>query len=174
MQNKRAQIAHYAEIVCRTGLGTVIAEYTGGLETRTSAGAPGIGTIRKTELKGHRAIIFCMAPISTKSILSHNFDFKSGWPDNAWLNNLKAAVDLRDFVNMAYEFVSNMGLTKGRCKEPISSLKSHGFASSVALFGDTIFTIVPEDRVREAELCLVGFSGQLFTCSVDNVGARVL
>ncbi len=66
-----AQIAHYAEIVCRTGLGTVIAEYTGGFETRTSAGAPGIGTIRKIELKGHRAIIFCMAPISTKSILSH-------------------------------------------------------------------------------------------------------
>ena len=174
MQNKRAQIAHYAEIVCRTGLGTVIAEYTGGFETRTSAGAPGIGTIRKIELKGHRAIIFCMAPISTKSILSHNFDFKSGWPDNAWLNNLKAAVDIRDFVNMAYEFVSNMGLTEGRCKEPISSLKSHGFDSSVALFGDTIFTIVPEDRVREAELCLVGFNGQLFTCSVDNVGARVL
>ncbi|MGB7953215.1 MAG: hypothetical protein WCF23_04480 [Candidatus Nitrosopolaris sp.] len=166
-----AQIAHYAEIVCRTGLGTVIAEYTGGFETRTSAGAPGIGTIRKIELKGHRAIIFCMAPISTKSILSHNFDLKSGWSDNAWL---KAAVDIKDFVNMAYEFVSNMGLTEGRCKEPISSLKSHGFDSSVALFGDTIFTIVPEDRVREAELCLVGFSGQLFTCSVDNVGARVL
>ena len=169
-----AQIAHCAEIACRTGLGTVIAEYTGGFETRTSAGAPGIGIIRKIELKGHRAIIFCMAPISTKSILYDNFDFKSGWHDNTWLNNLKAAVDTREFVNMAYEFVSNMGLTGGRCKEPISSLKSHGFDSSVALFGDTIFTIVPEDRVREAEQCLVGFNGQLFTCGVDNVGARVL
>jgi len=50
-----------------------------------------------------------------------------------WLNNLKAAVDIREFVNMAYEFVSNVGLTEGRCKDPISSLKSHGFDSSVAL-----------------------------------------
>jgi pantoate kinase len=169
-----AQIAHCAEIVCRTGLGTVIAEYTGGFETRTSAGAPGIGIIRKIELKGHRAIIFCMAPISTKSILDDNFDFRSGWHDNTCLNNLKVAADISEFVKMAYEFVSNMGLTEGRCKAPISSLKSHGFDSSVALFGDTIFTIVPEDRVREAEQCLVGFNGQLFRCGIDNIGARML
>jgi pantoate kinase len=169
-----AQIAHYAEIVCRTGLGTVIAEYMGGFETRTSAGAPGIGIIRKIELRGHRAIIFCMAPISTKSILYDNFDFRSCWHENTWLNNLQDAVDVREFVNMAHEFVSNIGLTEGRCKGPISSLKSHGFDSSVALFGDTIFTIVPEDRARDAEQCLVGFNGQLFTCGVDNIGARVL
>jgi pantoate kinase len=169
-----AQIAHCSEIVCRTGLGTVIAEYTGGLETRTCAGAPGIGIIRKTELKGYRVIIFCIAPISTKSVLCNNFDFGSEWHDNNLLNNLKAAVDIQDFVNMSYDFVSNMGLTEGRCKGPISSLRSHGFDSSVALFGDTIFTIVPEDRVQEGEQCLAGFSGQLVTCGIDNTGARVL
>ena len=32
-----AQIAHMAEIACNTGLGTVIAEFAGGLEMRTSA-----------------------------------------------------------------------------------------------------------------------------------------
>ncbi len=169
-----AQIAHCAEIVCRTGLGTVIAEYTGGLETRTCAGAPGIGIIRKIELNGHRVIIFCMAPISTKSVLCDNFNFRSEWHDNNLLNNLKAAIDIREFVNMSYDFVSKMGLTEGRCKGPISSLRSHGFDSSVALFGDTIFTLVPDDRVQEAEQCLSGFNGQLFTCGVDNTGARVL
>ena len=60
------------------------------------------------------------------------------------------------------------------CKGPISSLRSHGFDSSVALFGDTIFTIVPEDLVHKVEQCLVGFSGQLVTCGIDNIGARVL
>ncbi|HET7147565.1 MAG TPA: hypothetical protein VFI73_03615 [Candidatus Nitrosopolaris sp.] len=169
-----AQIAHCAEIVCRTGLGTVISEYTGGFETRTSAGAPGIGVIRKIELTGHSAIIFCMAPISTKSILCDNFDLRSVWNDNAWSNNLKSAVDIREFVSMAYEFASDLGLTEGRCKEPINRLKSHGFVSSVALFGDTIFTIVPEDLVKEAKQCLIGFNGQLLTCGVDNTGARVL
>jgi pantoate kinase len=170
-----AQIAHCAEIVCRTGLGTVIAEYAGGLETRTRAGAPGIGIIRKIELKGHRVIIFCMAPISTKSVLCNNFDLtRSEWHPNDLLNNLKKVGDIRNFVNMSYDFVSKMGLTAGRCKGPISSLRSHGFDSSVALFGETVFTIVPEDRVQEAEQCLSGFNGQLFTCGIDNSGARVL
>ncbi|MFZ0513987.1 MAG: hypothetical protein WAM14_20435 [Candidatus Nitrosopolaris sp.] len=166
-----AQIAHCTEIECRTGLGTVIAEYTGGFETRTRAGAPGIGIIRKIELKGYRVIIFCMAPISTKSILYDNFNVRSGWHDDALLN---AAVNIKDFVSKSHEFVSNMGLTEGRCKEPINTLRSHGFDSSVALFGDTIFTIVPEDMVLEAQQCLGGFNGQLFTCGVDNIGARVL
>lgn len=164
-----AQIAHCAEIVCKTGLGTVMAEYTGGYETRTRAGAPGIGIIRKIELKGHRAIILCMGPISTKLVLYN--DFRDGWYDDTLL---RPTANIQDFVSKSYEFVSNMGLTEGRCKEPIDALRSHGFDSSVALFGNTVFTIVPEDRVQEAERCLAGFNGQLFTCGIDNTGARVL
>jgi hypothetical protein len=67
-----------------------------------------------------------------------------------------------------------MGLTKGRCKEPIEALRAHGFDSSVALFGDTIFTIIPEDQVSEAEKCLGALNGKLLTCGIDNTGARVL
>lgn len=164
-----AQIAHWAEIVCGTGLGTVIAEYVGGFETRTRAGAPGIGIIRKIELKGYKVIILCMGPISTKLVLRGNSNIRSGWQDDTPLT-----LSIKDFVTMSYEFVSKMGLTKGRCKEPIKALRAHGFGSSVALFGNTIFTIVPEDRVLEAAGCLGGLNGKLFTCGIDNTGARVL
>lgn len=147
----------------------MIAEYIGGFETRTRAGAPGIGIIRKIELKGYRVIIFCMGPISTKLILCGNSNFRSGLQDDTL-----PTVSIKDFVTKSYEFVSKMGLTEGRCKEPINTLRTHGFDSSVALFGDTIFTIIPEDQVLEAERCLVGLNGQLFTCGIDNIGARVL
>ncbi|MDW3631948.1 MAG: hypothetical protein QOK71_10955, partial [Nitrososphaeraceae archaeon] len=43
LREQAAQIAHIAEIACNTGLGTVISEFYGGLEIRTSFGAPGIG-----------------------------------------------------------------------------------------------------------------------------------
>jgi pantoate kinase len=46
-----AQVAHIAEVKCKTGLGTVIAETYGGLEIRTKPGAPGIGEIKKTPPK---------------------------------------------------------------------------------------------------------------------------
>jgi pantoate kinase len=164
-----AQIAHWAEIACGTGLGTVIAEYVGGFETRTRAGAPGIGIIRKIELKGYKVIVFCMGPISTKSVLRGYSSFRSVWQDDTL-----HTISIKDFVKMSYEFASKMGLTKGRCKEPINALRAHGFDSSVALFGDTIFTIIPENQVLEAERCLGGLNGKLFTCGIENTGARVL
>ena len=164
-----AQIAHWAEIVCGTGLGTVIAEYVGGFETRTLAGAPGIGIIRKIELKGYKVIIFCMGSISTKLVLRGNSNIRNGWQDNP-----QHTVSIKDFMTMSYEFVSKIGLTKGRCKKPIEALRAHGFASSVAMFGETIFTIIPEDQVLEAERCLGGFNGKLLKCGIDNTGARVL
>ena len=40
-RNQTAQIAHHGDIACKTGLGTVIAEFLGGFEIRTSIGAPG-------------------------------------------------------------------------------------------------------------------------------------
>ncbi|WFO75062.1 hypothetical protein J4526_08310 [Desulfurococcaceae archaeon MEX13E-LK6-19] len=46
LENAAAR-AHIAEVMAKTGLGDVIAEYYGGLEIRTKPGAPGIGSIVK-------------------------------------------------------------------------------------------------------------------------------
>src|ERR687886_198372 len=63
------QIAHQADIACKTGLGTVIAEFSGGFEIRDTIGAPGIGSIEKIDLKYHKAVVLCMSPLSTKDFL---------------------------------------------------------------------------------------------------------
>lgn len=46
-----ARVAHVAEIECRTGLGTVLAELTGGFGVTVRPGAPGIG---ETEVQAQR------------------------------------------------------------------------------------------------------------------------
>jgi pantoate kinase len=121
-----AQIAHNAEIACKTGLGTVIAEFTGGFEMRTNAGAPGIGTVEKIELKNHKAIIFCISPISTKSFLSNRIHLADGVGESM-LKRLRVSRDIDDFLEMSYCFAHHLGLTEGRCKLPIQSLRSRGF-----------------------------------------------
>src|SRR5881296_2649107 len=73
-----AQIAHHAEIACKTGLGTVIAEFAGGFEMRTSAGAPGVGSVTKIDLGDYKAVMLCLAPISTKSFLTIRMDEING------------------------------------------------------------------------------------------------
>jgi pantoate kinase len=168
-----AQIAHSADVACRTGLGTVIAEYSGGFEIRSFSGAPGIGRISKTKLNGYRAVILCMAPISTKLILSNDPNFDSAF-SGPLPEGLRMASDISDFLASSNQFASNVGLTEGVCKEPMEAWKSDGFLSSVALFGATIFTLVPEELTTKAEQSVGNFEGRLITCGIDNIGARVL
>ncbi len=167
-----AQIAHYAEVVCGTGLGTVFGEYAGGLEYRPIAGAPGIGVIRKYNSEGLRAVILCRSPISTKKILRKYHDFES-WAEHGISTPLEIT-NLKDFLDRSHAFVYSKGLVDSQSSEIISNLSSHGFTSSVALFGKTIFTIVPKDKAKQVVNSLSGYAGQLIVCGIDSIGARML
>lgn len=168
-----AQIAHHAEISCKTGLGTVIAEFAGGFEMRTAHGAPGIGTVAKMDLPDYRAVILCLAPMSTKSFLTNRKDEINGL-GGEMLRKLSATRDVNDFLKMSAEFAATLGLMEGRCKEPLAALRSKGFEASVALFGQTVFTLVPRSRAKEATDALREFGGTLLVCKIDTDGARVL
>lgn len=170
---KVAQIAHHAEISCKTGLGTVIAEFSGGFEIRTSIGAPGVGCIEKIDLKDYKAVVLCIAPLSTKLFLSDHMSLANQLGEKM-LERLKVSRDIDEFLSMSYQFADDLGLTQRRCKGPLKSLKAHGIEAGVALFGETIFTIVPSDRVNYAKQCLKSFEGALIVCNIDNTGARVL
>ena len=172
-RTQAAQIAHHAEIACRTGLGTVIAEFAGGFEMRTSAGAPGVGSVNKTDLENYKAVVLCLAPISTKSFLTNRVDEINGL-GGVMLSKLSESRSVDDFLKMSREFAETLGLTEGRCKEPIAALRARGIESSVALFGQTVFTLVPQARAKEARDSLRGFGGTLLVCNIDNNGARVL
>ena len=168
-----AQVAHLAEIACKTGLGTVIAEFAGGFEMRTSVGAPGIGSVTKIDLKGYKAVVLCLAPISTKSFLTNRMAEINGL-GGLMLGKLSKSKSVDDFLGMSHEFAKTLGLTEGMCKKPIAALKARGIESSVALFGQTVFTLVPYARAEEARDALKGFGGILLDCNIDSYGARVL
>ena len=167
-----AQIAHHAEIACKTGLGTVIAEFAGGFEMRTNAGAPGVGSVSKIDLENYRAIVLCLAPISTKSFIENRMNEVNGL-GGVMLSKLLESRSVDEFLGMSHEFAETLGLTEGKCKAPIAALKARGIESSVALFGQTVFTLVPLSRAKEARDAIKGFDGTLLVCSIDGSGARV-
>lgn len=170
-----AQVAHMAELACRTGLGTVIAEFAGGFEMRRTAGAPGVGTVDRIPLGDgdqYKAVIFCMAPISTKSFLAGRMAEINGL-GGRMLARLAESRSVDDFLGMSYQFAGTLGLTEGVCRAPLDVLKQRGFAASVALFGHTVFTLVPGGRAAEAADALREFGGRLIVCGIDGTGARV-
>jgi pantoate kinase len=173
-RTQAAQIAHHAEIACNTGLGTVIAEFAGGFEMRTNAGAPGIGSVSKINLdKNYKAVVLCLAPILTKSFLTNRINEINGL-GGIMLSKLSASRSLDDFLKMSHRFAGMLSLTEGKCKGPIAALKSRRIKSSVALFGQTVFTVVSEERTAEAADALREFGGTLIVCDMDMAGARML
>ena len=167
-----AQLAHRAEIACRTGLGTVIAEYSGGFELRRTAGAPCIGTIDSIPLANYKAVILCMAPISTRAFLANRMDEINGL-GGKMLARLSESRDVNEFLEMSFQFAQTLGLTEGRCRAPLEALRAAGIPASVALFGQTVFTLVPEERAVKAAGALKGFGGTVLVCNIGT-GARVL
>ena len=172
-RTEAAQIAHHAEIACKTGLGTVIAEFAGGFEIRTGAVAPGIGSVTKIDLENYKAVVLCLAPISTKSFLTSRMDEINGL-GGMMLSKLSVSRSVDNFLAMSREFAGTLGLTEDRCKEPMAALKSRGIESSVALLGQTVFTLVPRAMAKEASDAIKGFGGTLLVCNIDGNGARVL
>ena len=173
-RTQAAQIAHHAEIACNTGLGTVIAEFVGGFEMRMSAGAPGIGSVTRIDLNNdYKAIILCIAPVFTKSFLTNRISEINDLGD-AMLTKLSSSRNIDEFLKMSHKFAKSLGITEGRCKRPIAALKKRGIDSSVALFGQTVFTVVSGDMIDEASSILREFGGTLIVSNIDSIGARPL
>ena len=174
-REQAAQIAHFSEIKCKTGLGSVIGQYVGGFELRSAIGAPGIGIVDKiaTTISNYKVVILCLSPIFTKSYLDECIDLINGTGEKM-LQRLKLSKDINDFLDMSYEFSCNLGLIQGKTEAPIRKLKSLGFSCSVALFGETVFTIVPYYHVNEVVNSLRHFDGMLLVCDIDNEGARII
>ena len=174
-----AQIAHQADFICKTGLGTVISEFTGGFEIRTSIGGPGIGRILKIPISSqYRAIVLCIKPISTEYLLDKSLFFdensllnKSG---KAMMNELIQNPTIDTFLELSNDFAKKCGLLDGFCKDPILSLEHLGIKSSVALFGHALFTVVDKESLHKVTRALNQFDGKLLICSIDNMGARLL
>jgi pantoate kinase len=171
-----AQVAHCADIACKTGLGTVAALYVGGYEIRLKPGAPGKGLTLRKELNGYVATILCISPLSTKTMLSNqlmNIGDKNCC-SRELLNRLKLMDDIDGFLDSSFSLANALGLTNGICNEPIRALKSEGFKCSIALFGETVFTIVRRERAKEVRSCLSKFDGMIIEANIDSMGARLI
>lgn len=171
-----AQIAHCSEIECKTGLGSILAQYVGGFELRSEIGAPGIGVVDKIAYLSHiqdRVVILCLSPMSTKKFLTEHIEVLNGFGEKM-LERLYISRDIDEFLDMSFDFANHLGLIRGRSGALTRRLKSQGFGCSVALFGDTIFSIVNSRHVDNVIDCLRGNGGRLMVCGIDYHGARLL
>lgn len=175
-----AQIAHAADIECKTGLGTVISEYMGGFELRFGIGGPGVGkVIKKYMTSDWAAVILCLVPINTNSLLGNTCTTERKKRQlnilgKKMINELIQNSNVTEFLKKSYSFAVEYGLVDGPCKKPLEELRSIGINSSVALFGHTLFTLVKKNELPSILSILRPYGSKVLLCGVDNLGARLL
>ena len=169
-----AQIAHNVEIECKTGLGDVLASYHGGFEVRVKPGAPGIGEVKKMNLKEKRdVIIICFNPISTKKFLSERISSINGL-GGKMVNKLIESNDTEEFQDMSVEFAKYVNVVTPKMNKVINLLHKNGIKCGVALFGETIFSLVTKNERNRVKEILKQFNdGLVITSKIDNSGARL-
>ena len=167
-------IAHNAEIDCSTGLGDVLAAYHGGFEVRTRPGAPGIGQVTKIDTDPILVVMICFAPISTSRFIRESLDKINGL-GGRMVDNLLDTRDYNHFQLMSLKFANYVGVMTMRMKKLVDRLAANEINCGIALFGETVFSMIPRSKERH----LLNILSEYKDCTIirselDDIGARVL
>ena len=173
-----AQMAHIAEVECKTGLGTIIAETFGGFEVRVKAGAPGIGEINVLSVPDD-TLVAChfFGPLSTKESLTNT-------ETRARINRLggklvKELIDaptITNFMKLSRQFAEHVGLITEKVRSVLNAADKAGVACSMPMFGESVFAVTDREGVRQILQVFrkSALSGQTIVSKVNHDGARLL
>jgi pantoate kinase len=172
-KTKVAQIAHLAEIKCQTGLGDVIGSYHGGFEIRTKPGAPGIGKLEKIKPKEKLdVVLICFNPISTKKFLKEKISLINGL-GGKMVQELIKTRDMNEFQDKSIEFARYIEVITPKMNKVVSELHKNGIKCGVALFGETLFSLIPSDKKQRVLQILKKYDGHIISSRIDHSGARL-
>ncbi len=173
-KNTIGQIAHNAEVNCKTGLGDVLASFHGGFEIRVKPGAPGIGAVKKISTDKISVIMICFSPISTNKFIKERLSQINGL-GGKMVNKLLESKDYQHFQDMSLEFAKYVNVMTPRMQKIVNELTQNNIKCGIALFGETIFSMIPKESEEKVLRILEKYSdGVIINSELDNSGARVL
>lgn len=168
------QIAHNAEVNCKTGLGDVLASYHGGFEIRVKPGAPGIGHVEKIDTEKISIIMICFSPISTNKFIKERLSQINGL-GGKMVNQLLESKDYKHFQDMSLEFAKYVDVMTPRMQKLVNELSKNNIKCGIALFGETIFSMIPQkEEFKVLEILQKYSDGIIIQSELDDNGARVL
>ncbi|MCA9827677.1 MAG: GHMP kinase [Nitrosopumilus sp.] len=168
------QIAHNAEVNCKTGLGDVLASYHGGFEIRIKPGAPGIGTVEKIDTDKISIVMICFSPISTNKFIKERLSQINGL-GGKMVGRLLESKNYEHFQDMSLEFAKYVDVMTPRMEKLVEDLSENNIKCGVALFGETVFSMIPKENESNILKILQKYDdGIIIKSELDNVGARVL
>jgi len=177
--DKVAQIAHIAEIVNKTGLGTVLAQSRGGVEIRVKPGAPGIGHVDLIPVDPDTVVVCgSLGPIETKKMLSNpEIREKINRIGGRMVDELVKNASIEKLMKLSKRFAAETGLMSEKVKNAVKELEKNGFVNaSMAMFGETVFCFVEREKANQVLNILKKYfdKGVILISDINFTGARIL
>jgi pantoate kinase len=172
-----AQIAHIAEIECKTGLGSVYAAEVGGFGVLTKPGAPGIGeSFSFDESCKYRVIYIYYGPIPTKDALSNpDLRRRVNQLGGKFVDMLMENFSPQRFLQLSREFTEYVDIVTPRLWKLFDYMDKKGYTFTMAMFGEVAFTVQHVDLVDDVLFSLSKISdSKAVVCKIDEDGARFL
>ena len=168
------QIAHIAEVIRKTGLGDVIAQTCGGFETRTIAGAPGIGKVIQYPEISADVLIIVHGTMKTRPVLeSQAFRVIAESLGKELLEDFLSKITLSNLTRLGQIFARRSGLLTRDVQVFLDRAASIGlFEGSMVLIGNTSFLFIDDPKKVAKKL---GINRQhYYQTTIANSGALVL
>jgi pantoate kinase len=171
-----AQMAHLAEIECKTGLGSVFAAEKGGFGVLYEPGAPGIGKGILFEDTSDLAVVYVYyGPIHTKSALSNpDLVRKINQLGRTYVDELYKELTPERFMYYSRKFTDHVGLATKRIRSLFKEMDRYGLTFTMANFGEVAFSLQHREKAEEAARILREFNENPVLCSVDKHGTVLL
>lgn len=171
-----ARVAHIAEIECRTGLGTVLAELSGGFGVMVRPGAPGIGETVKFRHGDLSVVCLPFGPIPTREALS-DIGLRSRINElgGRFVDELHGDQSREMFMRLSRRFAEHVGLITPRIRVVLEKTDRAGIPCTMVMFGEVVFTLVETERVNKIASVLSNAApGQeILVAGIDELGARL-
>ncbi|RLF39962.1 MAG: hypothetical protein DRN00_00565 [Thermoplasmata archaeon] len=162
--------AHCAEVLCRTGLGDVIAESFGGIEIRKTPGLPPWGMIE--HIPGDSEVVLCVLDekLPTPSVLGNTELMRKIRKSARYcLSTLLEKPSLENLIKVSYRFARDTGLAKDKVIEAIEMARSYGLAS-MCMLGNSVFAVGETEKLVD----VLSIFGKTYRSYIDQQGARVV
>ncbi len=170
-----AQMAHTSEIACKTGLGTVASAFEGGLAIRKAPGAPGKGQVQKVlPPLSLRVVTASFGPISTNKMLQKSlFRNRVNECADQLVSSMQRQKSSASFVSLSRRFAECIDLMSQRLSRLIAYLDSVEIAASMAMLGESVFSVVQKESVPQVMEAIKRQGLRPIVCEIPRHGARL-
>jgi len=89
------------------------------------------------------------------------------------VNKLVKSRNYLEFLDMSLEFAKYVRVITPKMDDVVNDLQNNGIKCGVAMFGETVFTLVPKSKEDQVMKILKKYGGIVIKSRIDKTGARV-